>query len=277
MLFQEHPALEELALRALVKEPGASAKRIFQLLNSQGHAYTLRGVYKELAKLTEQGILFKSGQSYNLRLAWITKLLAFGDQAFERYTAPSYLAGYLGGDYAKHSEKFTDIRKLDRLWTQLIFALHQMYPSKIMCFWCPYQWFYLAHYFTCTQFYEAIDLAGFKRVHIIGTDTYLGRRALNDLPKGGVYSFAESPFHHERTTYYTVIGDIVVTVKLDEQVTARIHSLFQTVRSESELDPEVLEKVFGARVKATLRSEKNPKKAASLKKKFANFFGTPIT
>ena len=276
MLLEEFPALEELVLQALVQEPGATAKRIYLVLMEQGHSYSLRGLYKELGKMEGQGILFKRGETYNIRLAWIMNLLAFADRAYERYTDTPYLAAGLRDENAKHTEGFNDLRKLDRLWTQLILVLHNLHPGKIMCFWCPYQWFYLAHYYTEKQFYKAIDLAGHKRCHIIGIDSYLSRLALKDLPKAGCYSFAKSPFDRERANYYTVIGDCVLTVKLDKQITSRIHELFSAVRTQSDIRPLEIEAIFGAKVRASLTSERNEEKASRLKKKFADFFGVEI-
>ncbi len=276
MLLQEIPVLDELIVVALVNAPGATAKSLWSLLGSQGHRFTLRAVYKELAKLIDQGILFKRGETYNIRLAWVMNLLALGDRAYEQYTSPAYLTRALGIEGTKRTERFRDLVKLDRLWTQLILALHQLHPGRVMCFWCPYQWFYLAHSFTCKQFYDAIDLAGHRRCHIIGVDTFLARRAVKDLPKNGRYSFAKSPFDDERTTYYTVVADRIITVKIDKQTTAKFDRLFHSVRTEADIQPTEIEQIFSSPVTATLTIEEHHLKAAKLKRKFSDFFGEPI-
>ncbi len=272
MLLQEFPSLEELLVLGLIERPGASAKELNQWLSEHGNKYSLRGIYKELTKLSGQGIVFKTGESYSIHLAWIMQLLALGDRAFESYTQSPYLLETLRSGATKQVERFSDLRKLDRLWTQLILALHTLHRGKTMCFWCPYQWFYLTQLFAVKQFYQAIDLAGHKRLHIIGTDTFLGRRALKDLPKHGKYSFAESPFHRERSTYYTVIGDMVLTVKLDTQTTDRLDELFSAIQSERDINPSDLETFFRRRVRATLTCERDEVKAERLKKKFRAFF-----
>lgn len=148
MLLQENPALEELVVRCLVQDPGATAKQIWQQLQRGGRIYSLRGVYKELTKLVEEGVLFKRGETFNVRLAWIMRLSSLSDLAYERYTGVSYLSKVFGGTSERYHESFRDLRKLDRLWTQLILTYHQLHPGQTMYFWCPYQWFYLAHYFT---------------------------------------------------------------------------------------------------------------------------------
>ncbi|MFN8392184.1 MAG: hypothetical protein U0136_17965 [Bdellovibrionota bacterium] len=274
MLLQQEPNLEELILKALVDLPGATAKAVLNHVQQNAGPFTIRGIYKELAKLQQQGILLKQGETYHVRLAWIMNLLAFGDRAYERYTSSSYLARSLSPE--KQTERFSDLVKLDRLWTQLILTYHQLHPKSIMCFWCPYQWFALAHELTCRQFYDAINLTEFQRCHIIGDDTFLARRAVKDLPKKGVYSFAKSPFDDERSTYYTVIADVVLTVRIDKETTARLHHLFHSVRSESELNPNLLDSVFGRRIRATLTTEVNASKALRLKRKFADYFGMTI-
>lgn len=275
MLLQEFPSLEELVVVTLVDKPGATARELEAAIRARGHTYSLRGIYKELTKLAAQGVVFKTGDSYSIHLAWIMQLLALGDKAFESYTQSPYLVGMLQSGANKTIERFSDLRKLDRLWTQLILALHTLHRGHTMCFWCPYQWFSLAQYFAVKQFYSSIDLAGHKRLHIIGSDSFLARHALKDLPKNGTYSFAESPFHRERSTYYTVIGDCVLTVKLDKQTTDRLEELFSSVKSEKEIIPSELERFFSARVRATLTCERNEAKAERLKKKFAEFFSVP--
>ena len=277
MLLQERPSLEELLIEELVRYPGATAKQLEIELKRRGTAYSLRGIYKELGKLEGQGIVFKQGDTFNLHLAWIMKLLAFGDRAFESYTTGPHLAEALRADRSKKVERFSDLRKLDRFWTQMILALHSLYPKNVMCFWCPYQWFYYAQGFNCKTFYEAIDLTGYRRAHIIGNDSFLGRKAAKILPKNGLYSFAKSPFHAETTTYYTVIADCVLTVKLDRAITNQIDALFASVTNDKQLDPLRLDEVFGSRVKASVTIERNQVKANKLRMKFSEFFGEVLT
>ena len=95
MLLQEFPSLEELVVVTLVDKPGATARELEAAIRARGHTYSLRGIYKELTKLAAQGVVFKTGDSYSIHLAWIMQLLALGDKAFESYTQSPYLVGML--------------------------------------------------------------------------------------------------------------------------------------------------------------------------------------
>lgn len=276
MLLQEHPQLDERLVQILAERPGSSAKILHSAVRAGGSVYTLRAVYKELAKLIDQGIVLKRGDAYSLRLAWIMNLQAFGARAYEQSTSAEGLRRAIGDGAETLRERFSDLRKLDRLWTQLMLMLHKAFPNRVMCFWIPYQWFSVAHRFTAKQFYDAVTIGRHARLHIMGEDSFLARAALRDLPKSGKYSFAESPFHSERQTYYTVLADHVLTVRIDSETTARIHSLFESIRSERDLTPERVEEVFRSPARASLTLERNAKKARQLKKKFAEYFGVTV-
>ena len=189
------------------------------------------------------------------------------------YTSTKYLEQTLNLNESKASYPFNDFRRLDLFWIQLMMTLQQVYPKEPLFVWCPYQWFYLLHGYAISQFYSASEITGAKRYHIIGNDSFLGRKAIETLPKNGKYSFSLSPFSEEIGTYYTLIANYIITVKLDLESTKRIANLFETVKSEKDLKNSNLNQVFGPRIKAKLVLEKNELKARKLKSKFEEFFG----
>ena len=276
MLLQKRSTLEELIVRTLAKHPAMSAKEILVSISATGFDFTLRGVYKELSKLENDEIVFKVKKKYRLRLTWLINLLAFADAAYDAYTEANHLAELLDASDSKIVQSFNNLHKLDLYWVQLMIALHKIYPDKVMCLWCPFQWFHLVHHYTVDQFYRAVDLSGGKRYHIFGSDTYLDKLALNNFPKEAVYSFAESPFKEETNKYYTVIGQHVLTVKLDRETTGKIAELFGTINSAADFNQAKVAAALLAPVKASLAIEQNEGKAQRLKKKFSNYFGVQI-
>ncbi len=273
MLLQNRPTIEELLVKLLAKKANLSAKDLLVAINAQGFNYSLRGVYKELVKLENEGVILKSRSTYSLHLSWLTNLLSFADSAYDIYTEPKYLEQALSLGEKKVTHRFTKVRRLDLFWIQLMSALHQIYPKDPLFLWCPYQWFNLMHDYNINLFFSASDLTGTKRYQIIGGENFLNKKALEGLPKQGVYSLRDSPFSDEMNVYYSILGDVCITVKFDQGFNSRIEELFSSVKSESDLKAYDLNAVFGPDIKGSLVIENSEIKSRRLKKKFIEFFG----
>ncbi len=273
MLLQNRPTIEELLVKLLAKKANLSAKDLLLGINAQGFSYSLRGVYKELVKLEDEGVILKSKSTYSLHLSWLTNLLSFADLAYDTYTEPKYLEQALSLGEKKVTHRFTKVRRLDLFWIQLMSALHQIYPKDPLFLWCPYQWFYLLHDYSVNLFYQASDLTGTKRYHIIGGDNFLNRKSLESLPKQSIHSLRDGPFANQMNIYFSIVGDVCITVKFDHAFNSRIEDLFNSVKSESDLKAYDLNAVFGPDVKGSLVIENSEMKSRRLKKKFIEFFG----
>jgi hypothetical protein len=107
----------------------------------------------------------------------------------------------------------------------------------------------------------------------MGDDNYLNQKALRIMPKLGEYSLRNSPFSNQMNTYFSVTGDVVLTIKFDSAFNKRIEDLFNSVKSENDLKSYDLNSVFSPDIKGSLTLEKNEIKAKKIKKKFQEFFG----
>ncbi len=276
MLLQLSTTLEELIVKYLAATPWVGAAWLQQAIARDYKPYTRRGVYKELSKLEREGIVVKVKNSYSLRLAWVMNLVSFVGDMYDVYLDPSLLKTLLLKGGEKITWRFSSLAKMDMAWTQLMLGMHRACPGKAMCVWCPHQWFDFSHGERNRQFIKANDIAANRRFHIIGGSTYLDRLGGAGQPKIGVYSYAEGPFEDLRNTYYTLIGDYVICVKLDTVTTRKIEELFSRVKTARDINPQEMGQIFGARVNAKLTLEINPRRAAELKRKFARFFGLKI-
>jgi Fe2+ or Zn2+ uptake regulation protein len=66
MLLQKRISIEEAIVKFLARKVNLSVKEIISCMNQEGLSFSQRGVYKELNKLEEQGILLKSKYGYSL-------------------------------------------------------------------------------------------------------------------------------------------------------------------------------------------------------------------
>ena len=276
MLLQFENSLEESIVRVLAHSPGISANQLRSLIARQFGSYSIRGVYKELAKLERQGVVLKVKASYSLRLAWVIELSSFVDGLYDRYLSPSIFGVSLGLEKTKLHWNFKNLIKMDLAATQLILGLVQIYPNKPICLWCPHQWFNLAHGKSISQFFRANEVAGIRRYHIIGGRTYLDTLGASYLPPKSIYSSAVSPFEDLRSTYYMLIGEHLLTTKIDQSTTERIEQLFEEVQTSAALKKYPIQDFFEQPVKAKMTLELNPRKTHKIKKQFAEFFGVGL-
>lgn len=277
MLLQITPSIEELIVQILSQRINLSPNEIHSIILERGFSYSQRGIYKELKKLESEGVIYKSTKGFSLQLTWIVNILNFADQAYKTATKQNALKDTLGSDSYKEVYRFKDLRRLDLFWIQNLMTLHQLHPGAPLFLWIPYQWFHLVHSNAIDLFYHASDITSAKRYHILGNDCYLSRVALKSLPKNGNYSFSDSPFSGEESTYYSLIASTIITVKLDASTTKCISELFQRVKSEADLKKENLSEIFNQKVKASISIEKNETKAKKLRKKFSDFFGVSFS
>lgn len=273
MLLQKRVSIEETIVKILAYKPNLSVKELILYVHQEGYPYSQRGIYKELTKLEEQGILFKSKYGYSLHLSWLTNLLSFADAAYNTYTKVEYLEPLLSLGERKTTHKFNNVSRLDQFWIQLMTALSKIYPKEHLFLWCPYQWFYLLHSYNVNLFYQASDMTGVKRYHVMGGNNFLNQKALKIMPKLGEYSLRDSPFSNQMNTYFSVTGDVVITIKFDPAFNKRIEDLFNSVKSESDLKAYDLNSVFAPNIKGSVTVERNEIKAKRIKKKFKEYFG----
>ena len=88
---------------------------------------------------------------------------------------------------------------------------------------------------------------------------------------------AESPFEDLRSTYYTTIGDHLLTVQIDSATTERIEQLFSDVQTAAALKKFPIQEFFARPVKAKITLELNPKKSQKLQRQFTEYFGVNWT
>ncbi len=276
MLLQFDSSLEEIIVRVLARAPRVTAAWLEERITKDFAPYSRRGIYKELTKLESQGVVVKVKNSYSLRLAWVVDFLSFAEDLSTIYLEADSVRQQIESDRERTKWKFRNLTKMDLVWMHLMLGLHRLYPDKAMCIYCPYQWFGLAHENPQRQFTQANEITKNRRYHMVGNRSFLDKLSEKHMPKSSVYSFSAGPFEHLRSTYYTLIGDHIITSTLDKVTTDRLEALYGRVRSEKDLQKENLREFFAVPVKATLMLERSPSKANRLKRKFADFFGVTL-
>ncbi len=272
MIFQSKESLENTIVLYLTDHPSKSAHEIYEYINSKEKKYSLQGVYKELKKLDTLGVIIKIEKRFSLRLPWVLELTSLADKVSEKYLNPKF-SSLLPDENQKEIWHFDNLFKLNHLWTQILLTLVEQSKEKVILGWNPHTWFHLAETKEEERYIKALELSESKLYLLIGGDHYLDKWAEKYLEKSYIkYSYAKTAFQEERSRYYNVVDDYVITVKLDEGTTYAIEALYEKTLSEKDLNISEIMDIFNKKVKASIWLEKNKAKADEIKGRFEKEF-----
>lgn len=245
-----------------------------KVLEVSGKNYSVQGLYKELKKLQAEGVLFKLRNKYSLRLPWVFDFLSLADQLSATYIERPQLPLVLPEINKKEIWHFSDLLKMNDFWSHILLILIQQSKHKVLLGWNPHPWFHLVQTRQEEQYIKALKLAQSKLYLIIGGASFLDTWAEKFWDKETVhYSFGESDFHKERSTYFNVIDDYVVTVKLEPKTAQAIDAIYEYTKSIDDLNLQSILSIFHQKTKCSIWLEKNPEKARKIATKFKKFWG----
>jgi hypothetical protein len=273
MLLGTREKLSEEIVQCFRSIPHLSAAQIFdriRILNS----VTQRAVFKELAKLVDEGVLVRVKGRYAIKVTWILELLQLSEDLTKQSLHPDGLDLQIPPSGNKLRWRFRDLRRMDAFWVQLIFVLFSISSSKRMYVWCPHFWFHLLDLKKELQAMCAMQKGGNKHYLIIGADTFVDRLPTRYWNKK-VYewSYATGPFEGENRRYLDVIDDFVLRVSFSNEFVIRLNSLCNAIQGERDLASADLKRFFDQPSLVTLTLENCSKKANRLRNKFQDFFG----
>ncbi len=245
-----------------------------KITEASGKDYSIQGLYKELKKLQEEGVLFKLGNQYSLRLPWVLDFISLADSISATYIERPQLPLILPEINKKEIWHFTDLLKMNDFWSHVILALLQQSKNKILLGWNPHPWFHLVQTKQEEQYIKSLKLANSKLYLIVGGDSFLDRWTEKFWDKKMMeYSFGKSDFHNERSTYFNVVDDYVLTVKLDPKISQSIDDIYKNTKSLNDLDLQSIFSIFHQKTKSSVWLEKNPERARKIGIKFKKFWG----
>ncbi len=272
MLLTQAQQLKELIVRLLAEQPNMSASEIQSEVATRSRAFSRRSIFKELAALEELGVVVRTRGRFALQLIWIINMTSLLRGAYISYLKASADVG-AAALTERIKLKYYDLARLDYAWMQLMVVLQQIYPKTCTRVWKPAQWFHLVHEHITENFFSALGTIGTAQHHLIGHDCYTCRSGAEQIPRRfAKVRFAPDPFGLGLNTYLTLIGDHVITIRLNLSFAQRMHQLFSTIQNKQEmLAPGVLSAIR-ARVQSTLVMEYRPRGLAEIRARFDRVF-----
>jgi hypothetical protein len=274
MFINQKNNLQKSIIEILSKKQGVTAKYLFLESSKKYKQCSIQAIYKELRKLQEKLIVVKINDKYSLSFSWILNTIKYMDEIYDSYIEQTNIKNLLATGSIKQEWKFSDLRRLDDLWIQILLSLfHETKEEKAYC-WVPHPWFELVHHKQDVNFQKALKINKNKQCFIIGGNTYLDQYFASKWPKD-IYEFtlSNSVFDTNRRKYLNVVGDYIFSFVLDRKTTDLIDSFFEQVKSAKDINVAKIVDIFdrGANIKATL--ERDTIKAGKIKRKIIRYSG----
>ena len=276
-MFLSQSTLAQRLVYLLAAAPDQQARDLWIGARRGSRSFSVAAIYKELTKLQALGIVVKQRTRYSLSYTWIAESQQFIERVSHRYQQPDYLSSFIPGAVGKHTWRFRSLLDMDDFWNQILLALVSQDRGERVFSWVPHPWFVLIHTEKERKFHSALHARGKKFFTIFGDDGFLDRLAERLYPRDiHDYAFAPAPFHREQSSYFDVVGEFLLTVRIEEPLTRAIERLFCSVRTKRDLDPLRAMQVLTTRGAIRMTLERNPRKTSKLTRLFCDYFGLPL-
>ena len=278
MILAAHHKLEDLILEIFAFRGNLSVKEVLIFLRRKNHIVTEQGVYRVLRKLQQDGVIVKSKNFYNIRLAWLVELSDLIKEMEKTYLHEKSLEQFLPQGKEKYTWHFSDLYKMNNFWSQILIVLSKHSHKKIGLSYSPHLWYVMGHISQENQFTESY-IAGLKKSYfIVGGRTFLDKHSLTLFDKVTEkehrYLASESEYiEKRRTTAIDVVDDYVLTTTLDVSTTQNIEKIFANSDTQKQVDEEALDQLWKNRIKGKIVLQRDAKKAKTYYKKFEKIFG----
>jgi hypothetical protein len=274
MFIHKAGGIRDRILYAFAKRGDMTAKELHESVMRGGGACTLQAVYKELAGLEDEGIVLKVQQGYGLALPWVVSLLEFNDELSRSFHQGRFSSFQLPAIHERCSWRFSSIRRSDQFWMQVMLTLLQECAPRRMFQWLPHPWHLLFYGEGSSTFERALRYVGGRSYIIVGGETFLDRQAVATWsPEVFIHSFAPGPFERERTDYFSIVGDFVLTTSYQPRLVNEVDRYYQRITRYSQMKRSEVDELFSISSRIDVKLEHSPTKARRLMRKFSDYFG----
>lgn len=261
MLFSHTNTLEDRIVE-LIADAGLTIKSIHSKLEKE-EKLSLRAVYKAVHKLIDAGVLLKVGKKIMIDQEWAQNVAGRIGSASEPLLSNGERAVYT----------FVTIEHLDAFWKTVVLPLEKSTSPREIFFYNPHNfWAYLparkqsedAYYqhFSNTERYGFFTVGGDSVADMEFKRGYQNERLQIDLRNITLL---------RRTDHTTIVGPMIIIVRLAKGVSERIDKLYTSGRNIKDMLPEIVE-ICRRPGKIRFVIENNPVKAEKLKKILARNF-----
>lgn len=271
MFFQPNERIEEVCVRLLGEKPGQNAA---ELHGQIAFTCTLQSVYKELKKLSAQGVLVRKRGRYFLQASWLMKMHQMTSSFYEEFLSDSLSEELLPAEGTSLKWKFRTLIDFDDFWGHLLVVLLQETDSKILFEFVSHPWFELIHHHKENLFRDTLRSLDKKIYMSLADDSFLTRRCLQSWTRDvSQFSTSAGPFESKIGSIIDVIGPFVVESQLSPKLQRGVAEIFERVDSSRKINSGEILEVFREKASIRVSIVNNPIKAQRVRRKFIDFFG----
>jgi hypothetical protein len=265
-------SLEDIIIDCLKQGEKESPSLLYEVQTIRTHI-TKQGFYAALRKLRKEEVVTVRKKMVSLNTSWIRDLQLVVDNMNSAYLGENASFGLLSlNDKESASFVFSTTVALDVFWghSQNIFFYNTSVETPIYCY-DPHYWIYVARKETEQKLLEDIAKNNRQFLIVVGGDTPLDHLTKKDFTNEFIQYHVQK-LYEKNNYYFTVIGDYITEVFMNEQTTKKIEELYMKYNTiSSELLTE-LHKLLVDRRKHRIKISRNASKAEEMKKKLRKYF-----
>lgn len=276
MFYTKHERLAEKIIDFLIYHPNSKTPEILSSIKLVSGSLSKQALHKSLKRLLEDGVIVKTGREYGLNLTWASKMSHAGFFIQSNYlnTQKEHPIKLPNSVQKKVNYKFPDLLSLDTFWGHVAISLILKNPKQSFYFYNPHEWFFIAHEYESTAYFESIETYGVKHFTVVGSRSDLDLWAEKKHPEKTLHYYCSPKPLLNHQLYITVIGDYYVQVKLRKDVADIIDELFKSTNLGKNIQspPQHVIDFFRIKSPCTMTIEKNKEKADKFRRKIARYF-----
>ncbi|MDB5195107.1 MAG: hypothetical protein JWO84_291 [Parcubacteria group bacterium] len=261
MLFSKSEDLEDLLVRLVLKE--RHSIKSLHIRAQEGTTVSERAVYKSVDKLIKAGVLLKAGK----------RLLVDEEWAQKASTGLRPLAFAIPSPGERMTYTFTSISRLDAFWKTIMLPMELSLSGQEIFFYNPHDfWAYVTERKESEdRYYHHFSETKQHAFFTVGGETEADRQFKREYQNEYLQIDTRGILALSRTDHVTIIGSIIITVRVNKKVAAQIDQLYESGGSVEAILPGI-EAILRKPGTIRLIIEDRAPKATQLRKVLAKNF-----
>lgn len=244
------------------------------------HGLTIQAVYATLRKLKSEGVVLSQKKILSLNTVWIEEQVNLLERIQIAYLDELQPDTFAFGDMEdgdRISYRFKNPVLLDQMWGHLFLVLvERTVPHMPIMIYMSHNWFPIAREESERTIFKWLEEQGFRAYFSVGGDAQLDLDVCKEFLANMHHTYSLNvDLGMKVNQYLNVIGDYLIQVTMDEEVSADIHDYFLSYNTMHSANIDELKKMVARKGDNKLVITKNSKKAKRLRAKMAREYLIP--
>lgn len=273
MLCTNNTSTEDKLVFLLAKKPHLCGPDLHQEYIEHFSSVSKQGMYKRLSIMKRKGLIVKTGRRYSLHLPWVLDMMDLVENIFESGFKKNNSKHFEFEDLEYKQWKFSSIEELFHIHANILISIIGISQNKNIIQYFPHYLFYLFYGEKWEKFLKKFSKETKHIYTIVGGQTQEDKKVffrVKEKHEETMYLCSiDEQIVSNRSTYIHVIGDYIIRIMLDIEITKKIDLIYE----QNIIKLSSVEEINKMKGKNYISIRKNPDKARIYKKKFVQFFG----